>query len=172
MSAAYFPGEIYLPDHSQTMAAGQAIGQALNQNLNPTAPKSQIVTMTGPLGAGKTTLCQGLAKALGVEDFQVVSPSFTLVNIYQGLRTIYHIDLYRLGQRPKEEFYEAGLEECLDNDLCLVEWADRLSDDFWPEERLDLEIDYNQSGRWLRARGSMAPAWDLWRTALDAFSAP
>ncbi|MDR1657161.1 MAG: tRNA (adenosine(37)-N6)-threonylcarbamoyltransferase complex ATPase subunit type 1 TsaE [Deltaproteobacteria bacterium] len=157
-----------MPDPEATRTAGAAIGQAMRQWPD----SKQVVTLQGPLGAGKTTLCQGLAEALGVTFDQVVSPTFTLVNVYKGLRTIYHLDLYRFGDQPAEEFYGAGLDEYLWQDICLVEWADRLTDDFWPKERLDLEVDYNDAGRWLRARGSTEPAWTLWQAAVNAFGNP
>jgi tRNA threonylcarbamoyladenosine biosynthesis protein TsaE len=126
-----------------------------------------VVGLSGPLGAGKTTLAQGLAAALGVEEGEVVSPSFALANVYQGRRAIGHLDLYRLGEDPEREFYQAGLEERLDG-LCLVEWPERLPDDFWPEGWLALEMDHNEAGRWLRARGASIEAWELWRAVVDA----
>lgn len=145
------------------MAAGAALGKAMAELEIETL----MVGLSGPLGAGKTTLAQGLAAALGVAKGEATSPTFTLANIYQGLKPVNHLDLYRLGEKPLEEFHQAGLEERLEG-LCLVEWPERLADDFWPEERLMLEIDYNEVGRWLRARGATPGSWELWRAVVDS----
>jgi tRNA threonylcarbamoyladenosine biosynthesis protein TsaE len=159
----HLPGEIHLPDAEATRAAGLALGRAMEDC------GGALVVLAGPMGAGKTTLCQGVASALGVPENEAVSPTFALANVYRGRREIAHLDLYRLGDDPVGEFHRAGLEEHLDG-LCLVEWPDRMPDGFWPPERLELELDHNEVGRWLRARGSTERAWELWRAVLDALA--
>jgi tRNA threonylcarbamoyladenosine biosynthesis protein TsaE len=163
----YLPGEIYLPGPEATRAAGAALAKAVEER----EVERLMVGLSGPLGAGKTTLAQGLAVALGVAEGEAVSPTFTLANVYQGRRALAHLDLYRLGENPLEEFRRAGLEESLDG-LCLVEWPERLGDDFWPGDRLTLELDHNEVGRWLRARGSSAGSWELWRAVVEAMGDP
>lgn len=83
--------------------------------------KGTIVTFTGDLGAGKTTFIKSLCHYLGVKE-QVVSPSFTIINVYDGKCPIYHMDLYRL-----ESFDEALNTGCVDiinnlDGICFIEW--------------------------------------------------
>ena len=85
----------------------------------------EVVFLTGELGAGKTVFAKGIASGLGLEDvYQVCSPSFTLVNIYQAKYPIYHIDLYRL--RKNSEIEDLGWEDYLDRGVIIVEWAEKL----------------------------------------------
>ena len=87
-----------------------------------------IVCLYGDLGAGKTTFIKGLAAgAAGVDIKQVNSPTFVYLNIYQGHRTVYHFDLYRL--RNADEFLSMGFDEMLWSDgICCVEWSERISE--------------------------------------------
>jgi tRNA threonylcarbamoyladenosine biosynthesis protein TsaE len=85
-----------------------------------------VVLLSGGLGAGKTCLVSGICRALGCDPDAVSSPTFTLVNQYQGRDlSVFHIDLYRLnGERDLESL---GLEETFDRGgVCLVEWPERL----------------------------------------------
>ncbi|MGB5596008.1 MAG: tRNA (adenosine(37)-N6)-threonylcarbamoyltransferase complex ATPase subunit type 1 TsaE, partial [Crocosphaera sp.] len=76
--------------------ATKALGQQLGQNL----PEGSVLLLKGDLGAGKTTLVQGIGEGLGITD-PIVSPTFTLINEYnQGRLPLYHLDLYRL--QPEE----------------------------------------------------------------------
>lgn len=87
---------------------------------------SDVVALSGELGAGKTSFVQGLAKAIGVsKNYYVNSPTFTILNIYEGgKRPIYHFDWYRLG--GEGECADLGLEEYLDGKgISVVEWAEK-----------------------------------------------
>ena len=86
-----------------------------------------VVLLRGELGTGKTTLTRGIARGLGMDDPNLVnSPSFTLVNIYQGICPIYHIDLYRL--QGARDLYSIGLDDFLGEEgITIVEWSERLS---------------------------------------------
>jgi tRNA threonylcarbamoyladenosine biosynthesis protein TsaE len=100
----------------------QAVGRALGERL----PIPGVVLLRGPLGAGKTTLTRGIAEGLGVSDPEVVtSPSFTLINIYEGRCPIYHVDLYRLeGER---DLYSIGMDDFIGTrGVTIVEWSERL----------------------------------------------
>jgi tRNA threonylcarbamoyladenosine biosynthesis protein TsaE len=88
----------------------------------------EVVFLTGELGTGKTIFAKGLAAGLGLEDFhQVCSPSYTLVNIYQGKHTIFHIDLYRLGK--DSEVLDLGWEDYIGQGVIIVEWAEKVKFD-------------------------------------------
>ena len=88
----------------------------------------EVVFLMGELGTGKTIFAKGLAAGLGLEDFhQVCSPSYTLVNIYQGKHTIFHIDLYRLGK--DSEIMDLGWEDYLGEGVIIVEWAEKVKFD-------------------------------------------
>jgi tRNA threonylcarbamoyladenosine biosynthesis protein TsaE len=86
---------------------------------------SEVVLLTGELGAGKTVFAKGVAAGAGVRDVdRVCSPSFTLVNIYEGRHRIFHIDLYRLEREA--EILDLGWEDYLGEGVVLVEWAEKL----------------------------------------------
>ncbi len=88
-----------------------------------------LFLLYGELGAGKTQLVKGLAKGIGVSDWEyVLSPSFALVGVYEGRIGLCHADLYRLEGSGADSL---GLEDCLDSGVVAVEWAERVP--FWPE---------------------------------------
>lgn len=99
--------------------------QSLGEELSNGFREGTAVALIGELGAGKTCFVRGVAKGLNAKG-RVKSPSFTLVNIYDGGRlTLYHLDLYRL--KSADEFYGAGLEEYVyGKGVCIIEWADRV----------------------------------------------
>ena len=86
---------------------------------------TEIVLMTGELGAGKTVFAKGLASGAGVADpDRVCSPSFTLVNVYEGRHRLFHIDLYRLEREA--DILDLGWEDDLGQGIVIVEWAEKL----------------------------------------------
>ena len=97
------------------------LGKALGKLLRP----GDVIALIGDLGVGKTTLVQGMAQGLEIED-HITSPTFTLIKDYQGSRLfLHHIDVYRLDD--PEEILELGLEELLSQDgVIVLEWADRI----------------------------------------------
>jgi tRNA threonylcarbamoyladenosine biosynthesis protein TsaE len=100
---------------SDTVAIGEHIGHY--------ARVGDLFLLKGELGAGKTQFVKGLAKGIGVEDWQyVLSPSFTLMNLYEGRIELCHVDLYRLDEADVDTL---GIEECLDRGVVAVEWAER-----------------------------------------------
>lgn len=98
------------------------LGKALGKLLKP----GDLVLLYGNLGCGKTTFVKGLAESLEVSpNFYITSPSFSLINIYEGKYTIYHVDLYRLETAEVEDL---GIWEFLNSGIVVIEWADRLSE--------------------------------------------
>lgn len=95
------------------------LGARLGERLLP----GSIVALSGPLGAGKTTLTKGIARSLGVTE-EITSPTFTIVSEYAGRLVLHHVDLYRIGS--VEELDLLGLEEVLyGNGVSVVEWSER-----------------------------------------------
>jgi len=104
----------------ETVVLGQRLGECLHNG--------DMIALAGDLGSGKTCFTKGLALGLGVPpDSVVTSPSFALMNAYEGRLTLFHIDVYRL--ETVSDFLDAGLDEFLyANGVAVMEWADR-----WPE---------------------------------------
>ena len=104
----------------ETFALGRRIGEGLRGG--------EVLLLGGPLGAGKTVFVKGVAAAAGFDVDEVTSPSFTLVNRYDGERlTVYHLDLYRLADGASAA-HAVDLEELLADEsaVILIEWAERL----------------------------------------------
>ncbi|MBC6004436.1 MAG: tRNA (adenosine(37)-N6)-threonylcarbamoyltransferase complex ATPase subunit type 1 TsaE [Paeniclostridium sordellii] len=128
--------KIYLENEEQTKEIGYKLGQLLT-------PKS-VVCLIGDLGAGKTTMTQSLAKALEVDDY-ITSPTFNIVNEYEGRMPLYHFDVYRIGS--SDEMYDIGFDEYIDGEgVCIIEWAN-LIEDILPNEYLYIEMNYKETGR-------------------------
>ena len=119
--------------------ATQEIGRLLGQGAGP----GDVFLLTGPLGAGKTCLTQGIAWGLGVEGY-ARSPTFVLVTRYKGRLTLHHIDLFRVDD-PREA-WDLGMEEYLSGGgVCVVEWADRAAEIF-PQESNWIALEYGTRG--------------------------
>ena len=101
----------------------EEIGAALAAELKPGA----VLAFTGDLGAGKTAFVRGLARGLGIAE-RVTSPTFTIVNEYEGGRLpLFHFDMYRLGS--SEELFDIGWEDYLARGgVCAVEWSENIAD--------------------------------------------
>ncbi|MGA3208869.1 MAG: tRNA (adenosine(37)-N6)-threonylcarbamoyltransferase complex ATPase subunit type 1 TsaE [Syntrophales bacterium] len=113
------------------------IGKIIGRNLI----EKDVVALIGDLGTGKTRLTQGIARGLGVPDeYQITSPSFTLINEYQGRMMLYHFDLYRLSRAS--EMDDMGYEEYLFGDgVSVIEWAEKVKN-ILPDETLSVWISY------------------------------
>ena len=117
----------------------QSIGGVIGENARP----GDVYLLSGPLGAGKTCLTQGLARGLGVEGY-VRSPTFVLMTRHHGRLTLHHIDLYRIDSPA--EAWDLGLDEQLfGSGVCVIEWAER-AEELLPEDALWIEFSYGESG--------------------------
>jgi tRNA threonylcarbamoyladenosine biosynthesis protein TsaE len=110
----------------------EGLGEALASHLE----RGDIVILSGPLGAGKTRFATGVARGLGSRD-PVRSPSFTLVNEYQGREALLHVDLYRLETRDVESL---GIDEGFERAVLIVEWGEKLPSR-WRGEALELRFE-------------------------------
>ena len=112
-------GEFVSHHEQETLDLGARIGKQLCGG--------EVLLLSGPLGAGKTLLVKGIAHALNVPEDDVSSPSFTLVNPYQGRLMLYHIDLYRLDEGATAA-HAVDLDELLSDEkaVIVIEWAERM----------------------------------------------
>ncbi|MBO8126289.1 MAG: tRNA (adenosine(37)-N6)-threonylcarbamoyltransferase complex ATPase subunit type 1 TsaE [Firmicutes bacterium] len=114
----------------------KALGSKLGRLLWP----DSVVLVSGDLGAGKTVLAQGIGAGLGLTE-RVTSPTFTIIQEHSsGRLPLFHADLYRVGF--PEELEEIGFEEYYRRGgVLLVEWPQRLGEELWPEEYLEVELE-------------------------------
>ena len=139
-----------LADEAATGRLGEAIARVLELG--------DVVCLSGPLGAGKSTLARALIRALTTPDEEAPSPTFTLVQFYEGPRLkVAHFDLYRLTD--PNEVYELGLDEALDEGAALIEWPQRLQGRL-PPDRLDIEIALGDEAEGRRVTMTPHGAWE------------
>ena len=117
--------------YSSSVQEPEALGRALAQHLTP----GTVVAFTGDLGAGKTAVVRGMAQGLGIAQ-RVTSPTFTIVNEYEGGRLpLFHFDMYRLGSA--DDLFDIGWEDFLRRGgICAVEWSETV------QEALDADTIY------------------------------
>ena len=136
-----------LTDEASTLAFGAALARA--------ARAGDVITLSGPLGVGKTSLARGFIAQLG-HDGEVPSPSFAIVQPYEELNPrVWHVDLYRI--EDASEIEELGLD-CAADAVLLVEWPERAREDAWPDA-LALSLEFAPDGdRILTAK--VPPSWE------------
>lgn len=113
----------------------------LGARLGASAVPGDIIGLVGDLGAGKTTLAQGVGRGIGLPAASVTSPTFTLIAEHYGGRIpLYHLDVYRLVKAG--DLYDLGFEEYLArcDGLALIEWADRIAE-ILPADRLTIALE-------------------------------
>ncbi len=117
------------------LAATVAFGKKIGQQARP----GDVITLSGDLGAGKTTLTQAIGLGLQVpQECYITSPTFSLLHEYPGRIPLYHMDLYRLG--GEDEVAELGFEDYIyGTGLTVIEWPNRLGELF-PDDYLNIDI--------------------------------
>ena len=136
-----------LADEQATTRAGTLLAHM--------ARAGDVITLSGPLGVGKTALARGFIQALG-HDGEVPSPSFAIVQPYEDIvPPVWHVDLYRIEDR--RELNELGLDAASEG-ILIVEWPERAGSAVWPEA-LGLSLDFGQGNeRILTAK--VPPSWE------------
>lgn len=128
---------LFLPDEEATRRLGAALAAGIE--------RGRVIFLSGDLGAGKTTLVQGLLRALGVAG-RVKSPTYSLVELYKLSRlNLYHFDFYRFEHRS--EWIDSGFREYFNQDsACVVEWPERVAGLLAPPD-LALRLEFSGTGR-------------------------
>jgi tRNA threonylcarbamoyladenosine biosynthesis protein TsaE len=130
------PRMVETGSEAETEAAGEGLGRALRAG--------DVVLLFGDLGAGKTAFVRGMARGVGADPDDVSSPTFTIVQEYEGrTATLYHVDLYRLAPAEVDDL---GLEDLVSGPgIVAIEWADR-----WkgrPDDVVEVRIDHVDEAR-------------------------
>jgi tRNA threonylcarbamoyladenosine biosynthesis protein TsaE len=113
----------------ETAAAAKELGELLEAG--------DIICLNGDLGAGKTAFTKGIAEALDIEGY-ITSPTFTIVNEYEGILPLYHFDVYRIAD--PDEMYDIGFEEYINGEgISVIEWSDLIRDAI-PKEQIRVDI--------------------------------
>ncbi|WP_050527100.1 tRNA (adenosine(37)-N6)-threonylcarbamoyltransferase complex ATPase subunit type 1 TsaE [Pseudorhodobacter aquimaris] len=137
---------LFLPDDAATTQLGKLLASYLQAG--------DVVLLSGSVGAGKTHLSRALIRQKLGRDEDIPSPTFTLVQTYEGAECeIWHADLYRLSH--PDEALELGLDAAFETAICLVEWPDRLGG-YVPPNALNIELRAADDGRMAQITGGRA----------------
>jgi tRNA threonylcarbamoyladenosine biosynthesis protein TsaE len=116
--------------------------EAFGEKMGREAKAGQVYCLSGDLGVGKTVFTKGFAKGLDITE-HVTSPTFTIINEYEGRLPLYHFDVYRVYD--EDELFELGYEEYFYGEgVCVVEWADLIEDLLPPETKL-IRIEHGEN---------------------------
>jgi tRNA threonylcarbamoyladenosine biosynthesis protein TsaE len=120
-------------------------GKIIAAQLKP----GDVIGLFGDLGSGKTTCIKGICSGLGVTE-EVTSPTFTLINEYQGRLPVFHFDFYRIS--AKSALKDLGLEEYLSGEgICLIEWPEIIVD-LLPDQRFEIHLALQYEAGWKNRR--------------------
>ena len=124
---------VMLVARTDSAAATADLAAAVAELARPT----DLILLSGDLGAGKTAFCQGFGRGLGIDE-QITSPTFTLVRQYTGRLDLNHLDVYRLGI---DEVADLGLNELLDDDsVTVIEWGDTIAPALGQADYLEIRL--------------------------------
>jgi len=157
--------EVVTGSPDETRAVGEAMAGVLGSG--------DVVSLTGDLGAGKTTFVQGAARGLGVAE-SVLSPTFTLVREYRGASPVFHVDVYRLDHL--QDVLDLGFEEMLDSGgVVFIEWGDAI-EALLPDDYLQVQMTISDGGDgrhlsvWWRG-SSWATRWERLAEVIEPWKA-
>ncbi len=130
--------------------------KALAKRLAQRLPRPALITLSGDLGAGKTTFTKSLGKALGIHS-TINSPTFTIMKSYEmdDGWMLHHVDAYRLEGITQE----LGIEECFDEGVCVIEWPDFIMHAL-PKERLEIRIENGEDEQRLFTFNAMGKIYE------------
>jgi len=112
--------------------------EAIGFNIGKMLKTGDVTALYGELGAGKTTLVKGIARAYGIENRDVTSASFTIIAGYRSDPAFYHIDLYRI--ETDEDLDNTGIWDCIGGDsVSVIEWAEKIEEEL-PEKTIKVKI--------------------------------
>jgi len=115
----------------------------LGERIGRVARPRTVIAFRGGLGAGKTAMCRGIARGLGVSE-PITSPTYTLINEYEGILPFYHFDAYRLSSA--EEFQQLDSDRYFyDDGVCAVEWSERVAEAL-PDDAIIVDIEPEPDG--------------------------
>lgn len=121
--------KLIVNNEGETYRLGKYIGERLS--------RGSVLSLNGDLGAGKTHMTKGIAEGMGINDY-ITSPSFTILNTYDGVIPLYHFDVYRIDDI--REMYEIGFDEYLyGSGVCVIEWGNMVRE-LLPENHINLTI--------------------------------
>lgn len=142
-------------NEKETITIGYKLGKLLKEG--------DIVCFFGDLGSGKTTMIKGIGKALGIDEKDIISASFTIVTEYHSTPPLIHIDLYRIEK--EEEIDNIGLWEFLENkNITVIEWADKIKK-YLPDNSIKLYIKHiNENLREILVEGINEKDWNNFKT--------
>jgi len=151
---------LFLPDEHATRRLGAALAAGI--------ARGRVIFLGGDLGAGKTTLVQGLLRALGFAG-RVKSPTYSLVELYKlSSLNLYHFDFYRFEDRS--EWIDSGFREYFNQDsACVIEWPERVAGLLAPPD-LELRLEFSGTGRRALLKPQTAAGRDWLAAALKRWS--
>lgn len=140
---------------SKSPGETKEIGKKLGRILKP----GDVIGLIGNLGAGKTIMVKGIAEAFGIDEKNIISPSFTIIAEYETKPPLIHIDLYRIER--EDEFYDLGIESFIGNDnIIIIEWAEKAKAHL-PENVIKIYIHYiDEKNREIILEGINEKDWD------------
>ncbi|MEW6529442.1 MAG: tRNA (adenosine(37)-N6)-threonylcarbamoyltransferase complex ATPase subunit type 1 TsaE [Thermodesulfobacteriota bacterium] len=143
--------EVETASEQETIEFGAVIGRVLKPG--------DLVLLLGELGSGKTRLAKGIVSAAtGVSPHDVVSPTFTLINSFEGKFPVHHADLYRIEGDQVEGI---GLDEALEDGAVVVEWAEKLQDMGYESLSIAIEVAGAENLRRIKLTWNENGSWDL-----------
>lgn len=103
---------------------------------------TEVVALYGGMGVGKTTFTRGFVSAFGINESDVHSPTFAIVNEYHGDISVYHFDMYRV--QDDDDLYSTGFFDYLGNGILIIEWSENIPESI-PGDAIKIELSYGES---------------------------